>query len=190
MGQIIFECDYSLTGSKSWRMPHLIRDGAEKVLEDILLSKVIRHEKTAGLRRRSLRLHKTRKGRTVFFRKNAGTKHSRKRDVLGVTSEDPGKETVGDVLCFVQGIAKSHDPGCQEGPEIAVHMIQVISLIIYCINVVGSIMYPIGYMKESECMKGRLFMCCDGSHHPVSGTDCTNRNFPFGTRISNRAPFP
>ena len=51
----------------------------------------------------------------------------------GNDKENPGKETGGDVLCFVQGIAKSHEPGCQKGPEIAVHMIQIISifLIIY-----------------------------------------------------------
>ncbi len=67
----------------------------------------------------------------------------------GNDKENHGKETVGDVLCFVQGIAKSHEPGCQKGPEIAVHMIQIISIFmnIYYCNPVGSIMYPIGYMN-------------------------------------------
>ena len=68
----------------------------------------------------------------------------------GNDNEDHGKETGGDVLCFVQGIAKSHEPGCQKGPEIAVHMILVLSIFleIYYYNAVGSIMYPIGYMND------------------------------------------
>jgi hypothetical protein len=51
----------------------------------------------------------------------------------------------------VQGIAKLHDPGVDEGPDITVHMILVLSIFldIYCRNAVGSIMYPCGYMNGS-----------------------------------------
>jgi len=65
----------------------------------------------------------------------------------GHDKEGAGKETGRDVLCFVEGIAKSHEPGCQKGPEIAVHMIAVLSFfsMIYWVNTVGSIVYPRGY---------------------------------------------
>ena len=75
----------------------------------------------------------------------------------GNDNEDRGKETGGDILCFMQGIPKSHEPGGEEGPEIAVHMIVVLSifLIIYWVNAVGSIVYPIGYMNRGEPFNDR-----------------------------------